>query len=84
MGWRIQYVNEPTILDSSIYWNYGLQARARRQDKPPTQHYTGFHKLTILGSSIYETSAGLQQNLENEIEMKHGQINRIEKPGERR
>jgi hypothetical protein len=31
-------------------------------------NYTGFHKLTILVSSIYETSAGLQQNLENEIE----------------
>ena len=31
-------------------------------------NYTGFHKLTILGSSIYETSAGFQQHLENEIE----------------
>ena len=69
MGWRIQYINEPTILGSSIYWNYSLRALARRQDKPPTQHYTGFHKLTILGSSIYKTSAGLQQNLENEIEL---------------
>ena len=34
-----------------------------------SMNYTGFHKLTILGSSIYETSAGLQQNLESEIEL---------------
>ena len=27
------------------------------------------NKLTILGSSIYETSAGFQQHLENEIEL---------------
>ena len=59
MGWRIQYINEPTILGSSIYWNYGLRARARRRVEPPT-------KLKELGTPSH-SEIGVRTELKVQI-----------------